>query len=121
MCVCVCVCVRERERERERETCTTISTVVATPDATVATAPDIPETPEFPEATPSELPPSPDPTGYAVKVSAALHTIDMACDCGGPVGGVRFHLTESVCKVAFQKSIPTQIRQLILCTSNNKG
>ena len=33
---------------------------------------------------------------------------------------VRVYLTESVLRVVSQKSIPTQIRQLILCVSNRK-
>ena len=36
-------------------------------------------------------------------------------------GPPRLYLTESVYKVVFQKSIPAQIRQLIVYVSNNKG
>ena len=33
----------------------------------------------------------------------------------------RFHITESVCQVVLQKSIPAQIRQLILDDSDDTG
>ena len=36
-------------------------------------------------------------------------------------GANRFNLTESVYKVVLQKSISAQIRQLILCISNDQG
>ena len=36
-------------------------------------------------------------------------------------GGGTYHLTESVYKVVWQKSIPAQIRQLILHSSHDKG
>jgi len=38
-----------------------------------------------------------------------------------PFAQARSYLTESVYKVVLQKSIPEQIRQLILYISNNKG
>ena len=37
---------------------------------------------------------------------------------GEQLGGVRPYLTQSVCKVVLQKSIPAETRQLILYNSN---
>jgi len=40
---------------------------------------------------------------------------------GAPGSPVQVYLTQSVRRVVFKRSIPTQIRQLILYISNSKG
>ena len=56
-----------------------------------------------------------------------LNLIDVGAECedraAGPRGGLVPHsyLAQSVLKVVSQKSIPTQIRQIILYIRNSKG
>ena len=47
--------------------------------------------------------------------------VDASRGMGQILATLRFYLTENVFQVVLQKSIPTQIRQLILCISNSKG
>ena len=57
-------------------------------------------------------------------MSMALNPGSNLSECWGPAVQsliVHPHLTESAYKVVLQESIPAQIRQLILCISNDKG
>ena len=64
--------------------------------------------PKTVEGVPSSLGSGP----ASVSVGSADYSLDK------PPG---FHLSERVCKVVLQKSIPAQIHQLILFISNNSG